>query len=122
MAQCLWVDKLDECRLCSFLMLQAIEFEILRGVKSSCRESIPLAREPLHVATLIDESRFLCEHLMIHGRTVFFDDRMHDWTWRNGLFRYFAHLDQVEDVLVVYQCKEVEPVKRFDPMTGQRLL
>lgn len=103
-------------------MLKATDFEILRGVKANSRAQIPLARQPARVATLLDESAFACDHLIIHRRTVFLEDRIHDWDWTDGWFRYYSRVDEEADVLIVYACEDVQPAPRFDPMTGKALI
>jgi hypothetical protein len=52
---------------------------------------------------------------------VFLEDRVHDWDWRSGQFRYYTRVADVADVLVVYQIEDVKPVARFDAMTGKPL-
>lgn len=102
-------------------MLKAIDFIILRDVIASSRIRIPMERQPIRVATLIDEAAFNVDHAIIHNRTVFLEDRIHDWNWQEGIFRYYTRTAEKADVLVVYEEAEVEPIKRFDPMTGERL-
>lgn len=103
-------------------MQKAIRFEILRNVKASGRISIPLAEKPMRVATLIDERAFDEDHLLIHHKTVFFEDQVHDWHWWDGAFRYYSRVADVADVLVVYEMDEdYRPAARFDPMTGKAL-
>jgi hypothetical protein len=102
-------------------MLKAIRFEILRDIKADGLTSMPLAQEPVRVATLLNEQAFLDGHYLVHGRNVFLEDRLHDWQWTAGLFRYFTRVAERADVLVVYEEAEVSPVARFDPQTGQPL-
>lgn len=102
-------------------MFKATDYEILRGVRSGCLKKIPLARRPLRVATLLNEAEFERTKLLVHRRTIFFEDQMHDWSWANGNFRFFARAGDVNDVLVVYAEEEVTAKCRFDPMTGQPL-
>lgn len=99
-------------------MLQAIDFQILRAVVPSCRNTIKLARKPNHVMRLLDEAKFLDTQALVHRSTVFFDDEGHDWAWSNGSFRYFASGTEPLDILVVYRADDIEPVARFHPMTG----
>lgn len=96
-------------------MLRAVEFEILRGLQAGSRDWLPLGRLPVRVATMIDEPLFLEEKNLIHLRTVFLEDRMHDWEWRNGQFRYFSRVGEVNDVVIVYRLDDV----RYDPDTGE---
>ena len=102
-------------------MLKATDFEILRDVQASGRLMIPLPRQPVRVATLLNEAEFMRDHLMVHHKTVFFEDRIHDWDWREGQFRYYTRIAERADVLVVYATEKVQPVARFDVMTGAAL-
>lgn len=102
-------------------MLKATDYEILRGVKPSGRINIPLARQPVRVATLIDEHAFIRDQFLVHHRTVFLEDRIHDWDWSDGQFRYYTRVADVADILVVYAFEDVQPVVRFDPMSGNAL-
>lgn len=103
-------------------MLKAIEFEILRGITANGRKRIPLERQPVRVATLLNEEAFNEDQHLIHNKTVFLEDRMHDWEWREGQFRYFTRIAETADVLVVYRIEDVVPQPRFDSMTGERLV
>lgn len=102
-------------------MLKATDYEILRGVRASGLAQIPLDRQPVRVATLLDEKAFNEDQYLIHMKTVFLEDRLHDWDWRNGLFRYYTRVADVADVLVIYETDDVKPVARFDSMTGKPL-
>lgn len=100
------------------MALIAVEYEILRDVKCSCLEKMVLARRPVRVATMINEQKFVDSGgAMNHLDTVFFEDKMHDWSWENGEFRFYSRVDTRCDVLVVYTLEE----RRFDPMTGKPL-
>ena len=98
--------------------LKALDFEILRDVISNGRVSVPLERMPLYVAILVDETAFLQDQHLVHHRTVFLVDRMHDWNWEAGRFRYYGGVADKADVLVVFETQDVQPVIRFDPHTG----
>lgn len=100
-------------------MLKAIDFEILRGVKAG--SVVDLRRQPVRVATMINEAAFATDHYLVHHKTVFLEDRHHDWTWRDGKFRYYSRVADVADVLVVYEESNVVPPLKFDPMTGEPL-
>lgn len=102
-------------------MLKATDFEILRDVQASGLHKIPLARQPVRVATLVNEAEFMRDQLMVHHKTVFFEDRLHDWDWRDGQFRYYTRVAERADVLVVYALEEVHSSAKFDPMTGAAL-
>jgi hypothetical protein len=83
-------------------MLKATEFEILRGLQSNSRITIPLERKPVRVATLLNEAAFAEQHVMEHLKTVFFEDRVHDWDWSEGKFRFYSRIAGPADVLVVF--------------------
>ena len=100
-------------------MLKATQFEILRNVKASGLTKIPLERQPVRVATLMDEAAFNEDHFLIHLKTVFLEDRVHDWDWSKGQFRYYTRVAEVADVVVVYELEDVKPAYRFDPATGE---
>lgn len=96
-------------------MLIAVEFEILRGIRPG-RDVHLLPREPLQVATLLNEQLFTeTGHSLSHRRTVFLEDRMHDWNWRDGRFRYYSRVANQADVLVVYSEAETQ----YCPMCGK---
>lgn len=99
--------------------LKAVDFEILRNVVGG--STVALAREPIRVATLIHEADFMKEHLLVHHKTVFLEDRMHDWDWSNGKLRYYSRVAGLASVLVVYAEESVEMPAKFDPMTGAPL-
>lgn len=102
-------------------MLVAKDFVILRGVTANSRNIIPVEREPVRVATLVNEKAFNEDHEMAHHQTVFFEDRIHDWDWADGKLRYYARNDEFQDILVVFVEEEVAPVLRFCPETGKPL-
>lgn len=90
-------------------MLIATEFTILRGISANGRISHDVPKKPLRIATLIDEKAFIeSGHKLIHNKTVFLEDFMHDWNWVDGKFRYYTRItDHGADVLLVYGQKEV---------------
>ena len=103
------------------MWIKATDFEILRGVEANGRIALGINRKPVRVATLLDEKEFLDGHFLVHNRTVFLEDRVHDWTWIDGKFRYYSRIAQRADVVVVYAEERVDPPARFDPMTGMAL-
>ena len=86
-------------------MLKAVDFEILHGLKAG--SLVDLVRQPIRVATIIDESAFDVDHFLVHNKTVFLEDRYHDWMWRDGKLHYFTRVADVADVLVVYKYDKV---------------
>lgn len=101
-------------------MLIATDFEILRDVVASGRVSIDLERKPHRVATLINEKEFVDSgHQVIHNRTVFLEDYVHDWNWSNGKFRYYTRVAEKADVLIIYAEKDVPAVHKFCILCGK---
>lgn len=89
-------------------MLIATDYLILRGITANGRLSHDVDRQPIRVVTLIDEAAFLAKgNAMIHHKTVFFEDRMHDWDWSAGKFRYYTSAEDLADVVLIYAEKEV---------------
>jgi hypothetical protein len=93
----------------------------LRGLTPSGTKPIELAEEPIRICTLIDENAFNEDHLLIHHKTVYLEDRMHDWNWQNGKLRYYARMGGARDVVAIYEEQEFTPKMNFDPMTGAKL-
>lgn len=106
---------------------RATRFSILRAVPSDSRARIPLSERPCCVATLLNEQLFNeFDHCLLHGRSVFIEDQMHDWQHvaapDGGYLRFYPRKGDVVDVLVVYEWdEEYELPTRFDPNTGARL-
>lgn len=92
-------------------------YEILKNVKSCSQTPVALPEEPVMVATVIDEADLRVTLSIRNGRNAHIEDRMHDWDWNKGKFRFYPRVNDVCDVLVVYEFTEV----RFDPMTGERI-
>ena len=100
-------------------MIRAKSFEILRGV--SANAVAPCVRQPrmkpLRVALILDEDAFQRSGFVIdHQRTLFLDDRVHDWDWQKGLFFYYGHAvapGEIRDVIVVYEMQTI-------PMAGEK--
>ena len=107
-------------------ILVATEYEILRDVPASSRLSVPLARTPKRVCTVVDEQRFLASGgAMVHHETVFFEEKNHDWDWQEGRLSYYSRVyesgEKAPAVLVVYQEEYREPIATPDtetPSTG----
>ena len=81
----------------------AKQFQILRNVEANARIAIPCAQEPKCVATLINEPEFSLAHEIEHNKSVFLEDRNHDWSWTEGELRYYSRVAQVADVLLVFE-------------------
>jgi len=78
------------------------DYEILRGVVNG--SSMPLARCPRQVWTLMNEEK-LHKIGLVHWHSAFLEDKMHDWDWRDGQFRFYAHSGEVgeaHDLVIVY--------------------
>lgn len=90
----------------------ATRYVILRGLKPSCTIVHDVPEEPIRVLTLRDEKKFLeRDGEIVHHDTVFIEDRLHDWQWESGRFRYFARQSDGVDVVLVYE----EEVKVIPP-------
>jgi hypothetical protein len=98
-------------------MLIATDYEILRGVRSGARgPGVSVRGEPAMVATLLDEKKFLAKNgAVIQWETVFLEDQMHDWSYREGRLRFYGRLEAVVDLLVVYATGE----RLFCPQCGK---
>lgn len=84
--------------------MKALDFEILRDVEANGLLTIDLPRKPVRVATMINEALFeQTGHTLQHQRTVFLEDKYHDWDWKDGKFRYYTRVAKRADVLVVYE-------------------
>lgn len=93
--------------------MKALDFEILRNVEANGLITIDLPRKPVRVATLINEALFeQTDHMILHQRTVFLEDKFHDWDWEDGKFRYYTRVAKRADVLIVYelQTASVTPI------------
>lgn len=97
-------------------MKRATTFEILRGVSPTSRKPCvaqPSAK-PIRIAYLIDETRFIASGgILEHHKSVFLEDSMHDWMWRDGVFYYFGHAmgaDEKGDIVAVLAEGECSPV------------
>lgn len=88
-------------------MIKAVRFEILRGIESDSRARHPVSGVPVRVATLMDEAAFTADQILRHHRSVFLEDKLHDWDYRDGMLRYYARTEGRVDVLVVYEIQEV---------------
>lgn len=91
------------------LTLVATRYEILKGVRvTSFAVAAKLPEKPHRVAVLLNPEEFAKTSVMSHGRNVFIDERLHDWDWSNGDFKYYSHaveVDGVVDVVVVYEAE-----------------
>jgi hypothetical protein len=88
------------------------KYVILRGVLNDSRMRLkleaPLTAENItHVGLLLDED-WLKAHGLVHHRSVFLDDRMHDWDVYKAdqTFSYYAHSSErgeAVDIVVFYE-------------------
>lgn len=102
-------------------MLIASDYLILRNLKADDRNhGVALDREPIRIATLINEARFESTGAaLIHRDTVFLEDRMHDWEYRDGRLRYYARAAAEADVVVVFAERRIPGL--FCGECGKRL-
>ena len=106
-------------------MLKITDYEIVRGVKAGSKYPVALPRggaEPIGLLTLLNEQKFLENQWVLHGKSVFIEDHMHDWNVHNGKLYYCSRTCDVADVVLVYAQQEIEPPMNFCPMTGKRLI
>ena len=90
-------------------MLIATDFVILRDVPANGKARIPLARHPLRLVTLIDEAAFTAYgNAVIHRVTGYIEDQMHDWSWNNGILRYYTRIAEKSNLLIIYAETEDE--------------
>lgn len=93
-------------------MMFAKRYEVTSAMNSS-REWRPLAEKPKFVCTLIGSETFDPTKPLVHLNNVFFEDRIHDWNWRNGQFSYYSRVSTVGEVcdvvLVIYETQTSPP-------------
>ncbi len=94
----------------------ATKFEILRDVSPSSRVpcSSQPSSKPIRVAYLIDEDRFIASGgVLDHHQTVFLEDSMHAWLWKDGTFYYYGHAMSIYesgDIVVVFAEENVAKI------------
>ena len=87
----------------------ATRYEILRGVVCDSRVvAATLPEKPHRVAMLLKPEEFAsgAPTVMDHWENVFIDERLHDWDWQDGAFKYYSHACETGgtvDVLIVYE-------------------
>lgn len=82
-------------------------FIILRGVENNSTVKLPMAEQPKQVWTILDEPAYN-EKGLLHGSTGFIEDRMHDWDWSKGFFRFYGHSGRKfdkHDLVVIYEVR-----------------
>jgi hypothetical protein len=97
-------------------MLIAKRYTLLTNVNADHRINYAMPEEPVRVAALLVEPVvFEANPMLIHRMTVFLEDKMHDWHWRNGIFRYSGCVREFPGMLVVVY-EEAE--QHFCPTCG----
>lgn len=83
--------------------LVATRYQILDKIpaKSAVRHAV--GEQPIRVATLIDRALFERTGLIRHHQTVFLEDRIHDWDWSKGQFRYYTRVATEADVVLIFE-------------------
>jgi hypothetical protein len=100
-------------------MLRATDFIILRKVVSDPRINLSVEREPIAVATLMNEKRFIeTKGALIQRDTIFIEDKIHDWNWIDGKFRYFSRVVGVSDIVLIYAQEDGPAICNFCPYCG----
>lgn len=99
-------------------------FEILRDVPLCNRGAfVLLPREPLMVCTLLDESAFHASGHIFDNKVTHLEDRMHDWDWSGGRFRFFPRGEAVTPaVLIIYDLTNIPAERNFCMECGARLI
>ena len=108
-------------------MIKAFRYTILRNVMPNSRTRISLGEEPVRVATLVNEADFASDQVLRvaagGARNAVLCDRLHDWNFRDGVFRYFTASGTPEDVVVVFEeDANYQPTPKFDPQIGKPLV
>lgn len=113
--------------------LRAIRFERIDNVPFGAPSKYRLNEEPQCVAMILDADLFeRSGHILIHNKTVFMEDRGHDWMWVGNGIRYLSRLGSGScSILVIYEIEKVAlslqqtallcGKMNFDPVTGKRL-
>lgn len=87
----------------------ATRYEILRSVSPTSLKPcvVQPTQKPVRVAYLINEKKFVeSGGLIAHHDTLFLEDAMHDWFWRDGVFYYFGHamgFNDVGDIVAIFE-------------------
>lgn len=88
-------------------MLVASQYQIVRGARADSKKVYAFDREPLRVAILIDEPLFSAMgDALVEGRTVYLQDRLHDWDWSDNAFRYYGRQGEKMNLLLVFSEEE----------------
>lgn len=98
-------------------MATPIRYKLFRDLTPTSQIAHDCPEEPIVVMSVLDEEKFK-QGIHIHMSTVFFEDRIHDWSWDNGKFRYFGRKVEGVPVAVVFEQREI---MKFDPETGKPL-
>ena len=72
-----------------------------------CALPLPLDKQPTRVYTLYFESKEnkppQLPFVPVHNKNAFIEDHIHDWSWNNGMFRYYSRvIDRPVWVLLEY--------------------
>lgn len=79
--------------------------EILRQVLNDIHLLTPVSEKPVQVWTLMNET-LLLEIGLVHNRTAFLEDRVHDWDWTSKGLRFYGHSGrkgELHDLVIVYE-------------------
>lgn len=68
----------------------------MRDVENNSSVKVSMPEKPLQVWTIydldLDKAKTAIDTRgLIHNQTAFVDDRMHDWDWKDGIFRFYSH-------------------------------
>jgi hypothetical protein len=79
--------------------------------KHNTRDKLSVKQNPVHVALLLDEKKFMeTKGAMIHHGTVFLLDRTHDWEYcdKTSTIRVYGSIDPDDPLPVVVAYKVTE--------------
>lgn len=92
----------------------ATRYEILRGVSPTGRTPCTAqpSEKPIRIAFILNEKKFVETGGEIkHHDTLFLEDRIHDWDWRNGKLYYYGRalgLEETGDIVAIHEVQERE--------------
>ena len=86
----------------------ATDFEILHGIIATPAQpcAVQPRQKPRRIAVLLNEEQFLHDHALHHGRSVWLEDRVHDWEFKNGALFYYGHATtpgHTANLVAIYQ-------------------
>ncbi|MBB4861478.1 hypothetical protein HNP46_000289 [Pseudomonas nitritireducens] len=84
---------------------------ILRQIPCDSNLIHQVAERPVRVGIVLDEARIARTGELVHNQTIMIDERLHDWEWANGNFRWYSHFvgaGEAENVILVFELENRE--------------